>query len=121
MHCKNCGASIREGEDFCRVCATPVNMNTTSVIEEVSNPATTDFIQTNPMLQQQVQFQPQTQPIGNFTDPPAEPSSKINNKDAIPRDGNDRLKATLFNFATFAIIVIIAIIALFFLYNHFFG
>jgi len=121
MYCKNCGALVREGEELCPVCATPVNMNTNSVIEDVANPATTDFMQTNPMVQKQVQFQPQGQPLGDFMSSPMEINNSNRNKDAIPNDGNDRVKATLFNFVTFAIIIGIAAIALYFVFNHFFG
>jgi hypothetical protein len=122
MQCRSCGAAVHEGDSFCRTCAMPINMNPDAIIEDVSNPATNDF-----MAQNNNYTMPQQEPIyydnqGKKTVIDTAITNKVasDNTKIAKKDGNDRLSATIVNFITFAIIMIIVAIIVYFLYNYVF-
>ena len=101
--CKNCGATIHEGDTFCRTCATPIEeMNFTN---DKDNVATNDFM--SPSLPSTTQptkivYKKEGQSFTEMVkDKMGIPdSTPKDNKQYVERDGNDRAKATLFNFFT---------------------
>lgn len=120
MQCKNCGATINQGDTFCRICAVPVNYDPNTGVETVHNPATNAFMRQGPA--EQVQMEPTYQ---NAEFKPIAPPRNIEpddeaNKKFVDRDGNDRVKATAWNFATLAILIIIIAIVGFLLYDKVF-
>lgn len=106
--CKNCGATIHEGDTFCRTCATPVeDMNFTSD----QNVATNDFIvssSTPAPAPTKIVYKTEGQSLSSMLkDKIGLPdNTPKDNKQYVERDGNDRTRATLFNFLGLAVLVI---------------
>lgn len=120
MQCRNCGAAIHEGDSFCRTCAMPINMSTNSVIEDISNPATNDFMvqNNNYTVPNQEQLFYNDQKSERITESKIGYKDTNDNKKHInKKDGNDRLSATIFNFITLAIMVIVAIVILYLIFT----
>ncbi len=110
MQCRNCGATIREGDTFCRTCGFTVD--TSSKLEtDSNNVAMNDFIA--PSAKEASSSHPlyYDETITKVVEPKV---SAPDNKKLIEKDGNDRAKATLYNFlglaAILAVVGIIAII-----------
>ncbi len=122
--CKNCGATIHEGDTFCRTCATPIEeMNFTN---DKDNVATNDFM--SPSLPSTTQptkivYKKEGQSFTEMVkDKMGIPdSTPEDNKQYVERDGNDRAKATLFNFLGLAVLVIGLIILFIIVKNTVFG
>lgn len=117
--CKNCGATIHEGDTFCRTCATSVeDMHFT----DDNNVATNDFIMPSSTPQPsptKIVYKKEGQSFSDMIKdkiglPDNEPKD---NKQYVERDGNDRAKATLFNFLGLAILVIGLLILFVFIKN----
>lgn len=122
MQCRNCGATIHEGDSFCRTCAMPINMSTNSVIEDISNPATNDFMvqNTNYTMPNQEQLFYNNQKSEKITESKIGYKDINENKKYLKKAGNDRVSATIANFISFVIILIIVIIIGYFIYNYVF-
>ena len=117
--CKNCGATIHDGDTFCRTCATPVEeMHFT----DSSNVATNDFITPSSVEKPQptkIIYKKEGQSFSDMLKdkiglPDASPKD---NKQYVERDGNDRTRATLINFLVLAALVIGLIILFLFVKN----
>lgn len=120
MQCKNCGATINQGDTFCRTCAVPVNYDPNTGVEMVHNPATNSFMRQGPAEQTQseptyrnAEFKPMAPPRN------LEPEEDANKK-FVERDGNNRTMATVWNVASVAILVLIILVIGYFLYDKVF-
>lgn len=127
MQCRSCGATIHEGDTFCRTCAMPVNMNPNAVIEDITNPATDDFIASNNIPNNNYTTPQQNTPLyneqysgGRITESKIGYKDSNENKKYVKRDGNDRLKATISNFISLVIILAIVIVIGYFIYEYVF-
>ncbi len=106
--CKNCGATIHEEDTFCRTCATPVeDMHFT----DNDNVATNDFIMPSSTPKPQttkIVYKKEGQSFSEMLKDKIglSDTEPKDNKQYVERDGNDRAKATLFNFLGLAILVI---------------
>ncbi len=121
--CKNCGATIHEGDTFCRTCATPVEeMHFT----DSDNVATNDFIRpssiSTPSKPTKIVYKKEGQTFSDMLkDKMGLPDNMPkDNKQYVERDGNDRAKATLFNFLGLSILVIGLVILFIMIKNIFF-
>lgn len=121
MQCKNCGATIHEGDTFCRTCAMPVDVDPYTGLEDLSNPATSAF------MRQDSQSSIQTEPIYKndkmeTISKPIEPVIDNDaNKNYIKRDGNDRTSATFKNVLGLIILLVILLIIGLLMYNNVFS
>ncbi len=100
--CSNCGATIRDGDTFCRTCAMPVTQE--EELPTQTNVATSGFIRPTKQdsgVKPPIQY---TETTIKQVDPY---QSDVENKDRIRQDGNDRLKATLFNFLGLLVLLLI--------------
>lgn len=120
MLCKNCGATLHEGETFCRTCAAPVNVDPQTGLVNISNPATNSFMQPSNSGQQQVEPVYQNHNFETVSAPVPSPTDEDTNKNLIKDDGNDRTGATIKNLLGLAILVIIIIVIAILLYNNVF-
>lgn len=120
--CRNCGATIHEGDTFCRTCATPIEeMNFTGK----DNVATNDFVKPSSTQKPQttkIVYKKEGQSFSEMVkDKIGLPeSAPKENKEYVERDGNDRAKATLFNFLGLAALIIGLIILFVFIKNTIF-
>lgn len=126
MQCRSCGATIHEGDSFCRTCAMPVNMNPNAVIEDIANPATNDFMAGNNIPNNNYSVPQQENSFYNEPSSGRITESKIgfkdnnDNKKHIKKDGNDRLSATIANFISLVILLVIVAVIGYFIYEYVF-
>ncbi len=115
MQCRNCGATIHEGDTFCRTCGFTVETSSVPDVDS-KNVAMNDFIA--PSKKEQV---PTTVHYDETITKVVEPKvSAPDNKVFIKKDGNDRIKATILNFLGLAVLIIIVIIIGIILYKSVF-
>lgn len=121
MQCKNCGATINQGDTFCRTCAVPVNYDPNTGVETVHNPATDSFMRQGPVDQTQVEPSYQNAEFKPIAPPKNTTPDEDANKKFVERDGNDRMKATVWNIGYLAILIIILLIIGYLLYDKVFS
>lgn len=120
--CKNCGATIHEGDTFCRTCAMSVSdMHFTND----NNVATNDFIAPSSVEKPnstKIVYKKEGQSFSDrIKDRIGLPDAPVqDNKQYIERDGNDRTRATLFNFLGLAALVVGLILLFLFAKNTIF-
>lgn len=108
--CRNCGATIHEGDTFCRTCAMPID-DISLLSKNSSNVATNDFM--TPSAPRTVTKEPtviypkESTSFSNIIkDKIGMQDENKDNKQYVEREGNDRTKATLLNFLGLAVLVI---------------
>lgn len=120
MQCKNCGATINQGDTFCRTCAVPVNYDPNTGVEMVHNPATNSFMRQGHVEQTQSEPTYRNAEFKPMAPPRNLESEEDANKKFVERDGNNRTMATVWNVASVAILVLIIFVIGYFLYDKVF-
>jgi len=118
MQCKNCGATINDGDSFCRTCAIPITKELNPWLDDISNPATNAFIKTDMTSIQQQEPVYVNNNFQNISVPNKKTVKEFDNKEFIKKDGNDRVGATIKNFLGLAIILVIIAVIAFLLYDN---
>lgn len=119
MQCRNCGATIHEGDTFCRTCAMPVNSGSSIQDINFNNVATNEFLVEShnaPVSQELAYFQ--EEPKERITKSKIGYKDDTSNKKYVERDSNDRLKATLVNLLELLIVIAVFVVAGYFLYVY---
>ncbi len=110
MNCRKCKATIKDGEDFCRKCATPVE-----ILDSEVKPLTkkTSFINTSKLKEIEKKIKVIFDP--KYDDKPFVPG-QLSNKELIYKDANNREQATKENIISVSLIllgIVVAIIIIF--------
>ena len=110
MNCRKCGTLIKEGEYFCRKCATPVETIDTNVklVKQKTN-----FINMNKLNDVEKKIKLMFEP--KYKEQPFVPG-KLSNKELIYKDANNRKQATIENITSAALIILILLIVIFVIY-----
>ncbi len=108
--CRNCGATIHEGDTFCRTCAMPIE-EMSFLANNSNNVATSDFMtQSSPRTVTKEPTVVYSKNNSSFSsilkDKIGMQEENKDNKQYVEREGNDRTKATLLNFLGLAVLVI---------------
>jgi len=111
MQCYNCGGTLYKGDAACHICGSPV-IASEEVVEEIVNPATQHLIKQSIDAPAQQLPQSDYTPANTSFEAPTPSDNHIEFKDE-----NDRTKATLYNFATFAAFIVGFIILAIYIYN----
>lgn len=106
MQCRNCGATIREGDTFCRTCGFTVDTKTLPKTDS-SNVAMNDFMAPQAKEERSTPAVYYDETITKVVEPKV---SAPDNKVFVEKDGNDRAKATLFNFLGLAALIVVIIV-----------
>jgi len=110
MRCNNCSAELHVGILVCSVCGTPVSIDQRGV--DYNNPVASDFLAPTPQVQEEAQKE--QKPTIRII------KEKKSYKLPTQLEGNNRIKATLINFATFVVIIGAVIVIFIILYNTLF-
>ncbi len=119
--CRNCGATIHEGDTFCRTCAMPIE-DMAFLSNDSNNVATSDFMKSSsPRVvtkEPKVVYPKDSSSFSNMIkDKIGIQEENKDNKQYVEREGNDRTKATILNFLGLAVLVIGLILLLKFVFS----